>query len=69
MGIVGSEIYTAIKVITEELGSPDQYTNGVSWYHFSYGVSSIITGVITGKQYMIAWFSWPELHIFRGETV
>ena len=49
-GISGSEIQTAIKVITEELGCPDQYTNGVSWCHFSYGVSSIITGVITGKQ-------------------
>ena len=50
MGIIGSEIYTAIKVITEELGCPDQYTNGVSWYHFSFGGSSIITGVITGKK-------------------
>ena len=47
---VGSEIYAAIKVITEDLGCPEKYTIGVSWFHLFHGVSSIIAGVITGKQ-------------------
>ena len=49
VGMVGSELYTATKVITEDIGCPNHYTNGCAWYHASHGIGTIVSGVITGR--------------------
>ncbi len=44
-GILGVEIYVAIKDITRE----DQYVNGVSWFHLFSGFAMIVGATVTGK--------------------
>ena len=46
IGILGSEIYVALKDTTNE----DQYINGVSWFHLAFGFGSIIGAALTGTK-------------------
>ncbi len=43
-GILGIEIYVAVKDVTEK----DQYLNGVSWFHLAFGFGAIAGGSLTG---------------------
>ncbi len=43
-GIISTEIYVAVKDVTEK----DQYLNAVSWYHLAFGFGAIAGGCLTG---------------------
>ena len=64
-GVIGSELYTAIKVITEDIGCPNHYTNGCSWFHMSHGIGSIVSGVITGRLEICIIFTKKIYYVFK----
>ena len=48
-GMIDSELYMAVKEITEDIGWPNHYTNGCALLHMSFGIGIIVSGFTTGR--------------------
>ena len=52
-GILGTEIYVAIKDVVKE----EEYYNAISWSHLAYGIASVVSATLTGKYIALLSFS------------